>query len=182
MLYSISIKTMAPQSAVIAWDLSCEGEEGGRGRMHVCMPLWMAACMCACMPLCTHAAKWGKRKRLFVLFHKNVSRWDGGKKITKNIFQTHPDAQPYTYTGGCVCLQRTCRSLKAKHPERQRKKETCKCIYMFPGGVWCYALFSNSSWRQRGSSPRWFNTKLPPTMNGQRKSPGYQLHASDKLC
>lgn len=50
-LYSISIKTMAPQSAVIARDLSYEEEEeGGTDHMHVCMVL------------CAHTTDSKKRK------------------------------------------------------------------------------------------------------------------------
>lgn len=38
MLHSISIKTMSPQWAALARDLSCEEEVGGGDHMYVCMP------------------------------------------------------------------------------------------------------------------------------------------------
>lgn len=88
-------------------------------------------------------------------------------KTSLKFTHSHPD---HTHTWGgvlsSVYLKRTCRSVKEKHPEWQRKGKTCKSISTFPGAVWCYTLsptifFFNSSWRQRDSSLlRWTNTQL----------------------
>lgn len=122
--------------------------------------------MYICMPPCT--TKWGKNKRhwLLMLFHK--TSYNGTEeKITKNIFKTHPFPPRHITTrihkALClaVCVLKRQRSLKAKHPERQRKGENMQ-IYLHVSW-WCYTLFSNHSLQQqRGSSQwlRWANSEL----------------------
>lgn len=165
MLYSISIKTMAPQSAVIAWDLSYEEEEGGTDHMYVCMPLWMPAWMCACLSALTPQEEGKERDTdLWCCFINHLKIRPRKRNNLKHLYNS---PRPHTYIWwGVVCLavcvlKRTCKSLKAKHPEWQRKGETCKSIYMFPGGVWCYALLSNRSW--------FLSSKLPREWMGREK-------------